>query len=282
MIANPVSSSRSFRSLTAALVAVLWFAVSLPVQAQSSPAAEEPHRTSTVPGSPIPSGVPKPAVAHDPAAPASPDSSKGALAEQGQSGTHQGVSLHGHWVIDVRNPDGTLAQHRDFENSLAGSAQGLLVGLLAGYFTQGQLMIAMGATSGNAACAATAQVCGIVQNLNYYPAAGYCNSYYCTGSVLTVTPNFGPAGAGPYSLVLAGSITANQTGTIGTVSTIYNSCADSAAPTFPTTVTASSPSTCASNVTNTFYGPLSNATLTSPVPVSAGQIIQVTVTITFS
>ena len=30
----------------------------------------------------------------------------------------EGIKIHGHWVIDVRNPDGTLAAHRDFHNSL--------------------------------------------------------------------------------------------------------------------------------------------------------------------
>lgn len=28
------------------------------------------------------------------------------------------IKVHGHWAIDVRNPDGTLAAHHEFENSL--------------------------------------------------------------------------------------------------------------------------------------------------------------------
>ena len=31
--------------------------------------------------------------------------------ESGQ-GPREGVKVHGHWVINVKNPDGTLAQHR--------------------------------------------------------------------------------------------------------------------------------------------------------------------------
>ena len=37
-------------------------------------------------------------------------------------GNHEDVKMHGHWVIDVRNPDGTLAQHRKFENSITYNA----------------------------------------------------------------------------------------------------------------------------------------------------------------
>ena len=33
----------------------------------------------------------------------------------------EGITIHGHWVMDVVNRDGTIAQHRDFENALAGS-----------------------------------------------------------------------------------------------------------------------------------------------------------------
>jgi len=50
---------------------------------------------------------------------------------------HDGIKIHGHWVIDVRNPDGRLVQHRDFENSLvtngaAMSGDQILAALLSG------------------------------------------------------------------------------------------------------------------------------------------------------
>lgn len=34
---------------------------------------------------------------------------------------HEGIKVHGHWTIEVRNSDGTLATHREFENSLTQS-----------------------------------------------------------------------------------------------------------------------------------------------------------------
>src|SRR5208337_4944362 len=33
-------------------------------------------------------------------------------------GKHEGIKVHGHWTIEVRNPDGKLVAHREFENSL--------------------------------------------------------------------------------------------------------------------------------------------------------------------
>ena len=33
-------------------------------------------------------------------------------------GTHQGIKINGYWKIDIHNPDGTLAKHLEFENSL--------------------------------------------------------------------------------------------------------------------------------------------------------------------
>ena len=30
----------------------------------------------------------------------------------------EGIAVHGRWIIDVRNPDGTLVSHQDFENAI--------------------------------------------------------------------------------------------------------------------------------------------------------------------
>src|SRR5262249_34009856 len=36
-------------------------------------------------------------------------------------GPGDGIKFHGHWTIDVKNPDGSLASHHEFENALIGS-----------------------------------------------------------------------------------------------------------------------------------------------------------------
>lgn len=32
----------------------------------------------------------------------------------------EGIKVHGHWTLEVRNPDGSLAEHREFENEYEG------------------------------------------------------------------------------------------------------------------------------------------------------------------
>jgi hypothetical protein len=198
----------------------------------------------------------------------------------------EGVKVHGHWVIDVRNPDGALVQHREFENSLQQTGAGFLVGLLSGYLVPGDYMIQLGAAIGNGPCAgADYQICGLVHSINTSPAINYCNSLYCTGSTLSYAYNFGTAFAGPYSTVLSGTITANQTGVIGTVETVQALCSNLGASTTvnPGTIETTSPATCVSQTTpQAWVGELTGTTLTTPIPVASGQIVQVTVAITFS
>jgi hypothetical protein len=222
---------------------------------------------------------------HAPGASTAVDAPKPASSQNDAGAINQGVKMHGHWIIDVKNPDGSLVEHRDFENALEGGGQGFLIGLMSGYLIPGNYMIVMGPQSGNGACVATFQWCGIVTSLTTYPGAGYCGSYYC-GTGLTVTPNLGSSGlsSGPFSLVLAGSITANQTGTIGSVYSLISTCANIGYSTTvnPTAMETSSPVSCVSQTSpEPWYGPLSQANIT-PVSVNSGQIVQVTVTITFS
>ena len=58
-------------------------------------------------------------------------------------GTHEGIQVHGHWTIEVSNPDGTVTAHREFENAIQGIGQSYLGGLLGGYVTPGGLVIAL-------------------------------------------------------------------------------------------------------------------------------------------
>ena len=44
----------------------------------------------------------------------------------------QGIVVHGHWVIEVRNPDGKVQYHREFENALTSFGEGLMAQLLEG------------------------------------------------------------------------------------------------------------------------------------------------------
>jgi hypothetical protein len=60
------------------------------------------------PGAALASAISAPAV-KAPTPPAAKPSSQG---------PHDGIAVHGYWIIDVRNPDGKLAKHMEFENQL--------------------------------------------------------------------------------------------------------------------------------------------------------------------
>jgi hypothetical protein len=65
------------------------------------------------------------------------------VAKPPAKGSHEGITVYGHWTIEIKNPDGTVDKHIEFENNLApntlvtgGNAlpggQALLYALLAG------------------------------------------------------------------------------------------------------------------------------------------------------
>jgi hypothetical protein len=59
-----------------------------------------------------------------------------------RKGGGEGISVHGHWVITVKNADGTVAEKRDFENSLTTSGaentgSQLMAALLSGNASPG-------------------------------------------------------------------------------------------------------------------------------------------------
>jgi hypothetical protein len=70
------------------------------------------------------------------------EESESSVAEEKSSGDgkHEGIKVHGHWTIEVRNPDGAVVTHREFENSLVtngtNSGSAVLAAILA-CFTAG-------------------------------------------------------------------------------------------------------------------------------------------------
>jgi hypothetical protein len=194
---------------------------------------------------------------------------KATASGEASRGPLEGVKVHGHWVIDVKNPDGTLAQHREFENSL--SNPNIMVELLYGIAVPSDFAILLYGSTPPCTISPSTYPCVIVHNLSSLPANAICGTYYCVTG-LTVTPNIG----GSPSLVLAGNLTATQAGNINSVNTYIGTCGSS--NTIPTTV---SPSTCATGANGYGYSGLTGTSITS-VPIINGQIIQVTVTITFS
>jgi len=199
------------------------------------------------------------------------------------------IKVHGHWLIELRNPDGTLADRRDFENSLAVGSGGdaLLVGLLAGYYVPGDF----GITLQGPACATSAPAeCNIVKSLSTMPGSVVCAPGYASACSASLAYNFVLApSTGSTSIILSGSVAAPNAGTITNVGTFYNACdsvngytgkAPSALPTKPST---NPPSSCVGTNTSAIIALFTYTGSFTPLQViDAGQTVHVTVTITFS
>jgi hypothetical protein len=219
------------------------------------------------------------------------DAAKGEENEEAEAkpsdAEHQNIKMHGHWVIDVKNPDGTVADHRDFHNSITNYGQEMLIALMAGYWVISDYEIflqpAEGATGPCTPPTNGAPGCVIVRSLTTQPALGGCVVYYCaTGLTYTYKVSF----SSPSSMVLAGSVTATQAGTLTSVSTAAGYCQNSSSnATIPTAQANVSPVSCTATPASEagYVAELSSASLNNaPISVLSGQIIQVTVTISFS
>ena len=90
-----------------------------PAQAQTSPA-----RAAVVPN---PQPAARPATA--------------AESEHTAGGPHEGIQVHGYWIIEVRNPDGTVTARREFENSIQPNGMSFLASLIAANNSSGGLSI---------------------------------------------------------------------------------------------------------------------------------------------
>jgi hypothetical protein len=217
----------------------------------------------------------------------------------GPKGEHEGVTVHGHWTIEVKNPDGKLVTHREFENALSpGFANpfggGSLPGgasLLSALIT-GQTMVMPAAwgillegpnypSNQNAPCANG-------QNNN-----GYCVLMqdvqsplitFCTNSPAGFSCNLAvsPIGTAPSftGFQIQGTVLATQKGSVSAVATIdINACGLGGVNGLANCVFTSTQGFVAFTAAKLDGNTVSGDPL--PVPVTAGQTIAVTVTISF-
>lgn len=176
---------------------------------------------------------------------------------------HEGVKVHGHWVIEVHNPDGTLVSKTEFENSLTAGGVFQFTYILSQAATVGLWQVQLSSSNGGPCQqGSVATSCVIVEP----------NDAMTTSS--SVTKNLLAQGItiDPFYMQLSGSatITANQNATIDSVKTLLGTCSPLV-----------STSSCSGNQVQGFVS-FSGTTLTQPVQVVPGQIVQVTVKISFS
>jgi len=233
-------------------------------QAQAPPAA--PQASSS-------------AAAAKPAAPAEKSPASQA------KGAHEGIAVHGHWIIEVKNPDGTVASHREFDNGIANDGADLLTGVLSGEYAAGGFYITLVGSSGQLCDLPTAGRCEVIDTrLTSYgcsatsAAAGACGT-------LTYTPNAGTSPTvGAVGYTLAGSVQPASGGTIASVATGAVVCPSGSLPATATTFSALSSLTCGTVRTPSIpqsWDLTSTGLPAAGVTVITGQSVSVTVVITF-
>ncbi len=229
------------------------------------------------------------------AQPAAQPAQTAAPGKPAPKGAHEGVTVHGHWVIEVRNPDGTLVSHTEFHNALDTNGAATLSNVLLGQFAPGGYGVVLYNSAGGGPCqsikissTATVTDCYLVGSLiSPEPAAfgdGYsqCGGTGLTNQISATGPCF-PLSISAISgggLAFTGTAVASSTVSITNVALnplLCNALTGNVGP--GDAVTA--PNTCAQGEANEYE--LTRATLATPVTISAvGQLISVNVQITFS
>ena len=226
--------------------------------------------------------VPSPLFAQQEATAAKAQVAKPAVAaDEEESSTSQkpgdeGIKVHGHWIIDVKDKDGKLVEHRDFHNALVADGATALISLLTGQASAEQMEVGL-STSANP----TAY--GLYVSGSAFSVGATCTSYFTT-CYSNLARTFGVTNARATSIILSGTVPA-QSGayTVTGVSTLLNGCSSTSS----NTMTNVSPAACTSNVSSTNPGnqlfvSSFTATTISSLSVAAGQALSVTVTFTFS
>jgi len=186
-------------------------------------------------------------------------------------GAHEGIKVHGHWTIELRNPDGSIATHREFENSLV--TPNSLAYYLARGLTPGRWNVFIGASisspsldpcaGGTAIPPYTTPTCVITESDSHVASLGASNAF--------PTLSVSAVGNGGQQVQLTGSAKVPSNGQIMVVRTYQEVCTN----TF-------SPSACNGTNAGSSIGGFTAASVTPTINVSAGQTIAVTVVISFS
>jgi hypothetical protein len=171
----------------------------------------------------------------------------------------EGIKVHGHWTIEVRNPDGTMVERREFDNALflPTGSMGLARVLGRADSVKGWWIVLFADQTVNSPFLHPGGV--IVEATNEVPDPDYFKN---------LTLDLPTSGANANKLVLSGTATADRNGNIQDVRTAFDTEAlPSAAP----------PYMYPGNTRN-----FTRTVLGNPVNLIAGQQVIVTVVISFS
>jgi hypothetical protein len=188
------------------------------------------------------------------AAPAAQTVQPAVPANRQSGGTHEGIKVHGHWMIEVREPGGKLISHTEFENSLFGPGGAAILPMLftatetGGFaYTPGEWGVLLGDPSSppcsaglnypfkdinlaNPILAFTPFVGGVCALAQLAPPAaiypGNCSPAPNSGCSYNLQVGQNTQG----NLTLTGSVVSSSAGTISQVQTLLSTCSGKIAP----------------------------------------------------
>jgi hypothetical protein len=187
-----------------------------------------------------------------------------------------GITVHGHWVLDLRDKDGTLIEHRDFHNSLTSSGALFLPAILGGR--------AIGVGMGVFALGGSDRYQLYPSNVNLF--ASQCQSLTVANTTVICIPGLSASYAASSStpnVTLSGQLTAAHAESIGLVGTLLGLCANIGVDA-PVGITGTACAASANAAPGSGSGVLefTSAGLTTPLSMTAGQVLTISVTISFS
>lgn len=144
-------------------------------------------------------------------------------AKAAAGGMGEGVQVHGRWTIDIRNPDGTVASHHEFDNALVTTSSvavpgnAVLAGLLGRAVTIGHWKVSLTGPGGPCGTSAP-RVCELVEAAPPAPADNIFNTLRMRVPFQNVQLSGGGLISVPVGTVeLAGQATAARDGAITSV-----------------------------------------------------------------
>jgi hypothetical protein len=187
-----------------------------------------------------------------------------AAAQEGKGGVQEGIRVHGNWVIEVRHPDGTLVERREFKSALTENGKAKLVRLVRGMHPIYAITVSFNQNFGPfdpvpgytpaPLCQAGINLCRVFETTG--PYASLHNDYFDFATMTATTEGS--------AIVLRGAITVRAPGggRIERIATLMHE----------------------SRTTNVIDGwpfLFTLATLPTPMVVPEGQIVQFTYTLNF-
>jgi hypothetical protein len=206
------------------------------------------------------------APANVPAVSAPLNSQEAVAAVKSDDGLNTGIKVHGSWTIEVTNPDGTVAEHREFENALTNQGAIFLAQVMGRAKSVGAWEIYIDNTSSGSNAFQYEPEPNV-----FSPTGASINEPFeipqDTSEFNNLTVNVPLTGPNANKLVLSGTAIAGRDGSINQVRTSLSVLP----PTNPPT----------SIILGGSYI-FSGTTLASPVTLTTGQQVAVTVVISFS